>query len=110
MKAVLLVDQGIADFYRSLIPKSIPILPQRWPAHVSIVRRQHPKNMEYWRKHENEQIEFEYSPIVTWDETYYWLNVKCLRLEEIRVELGLDRHPPWRNLYHITVGNVKNVL
>lgn len=37
-RAVLLVDQGLVDYYRRLIPKYIDVRPQRHPAHVTVVR------------------------------------------------------------------------
>lgn len=109
MRVVLEVDQGIADFYRSLIPKSFMVKPQRHPAHVSVVRHETPRNMAAWGKHIGEQITFDYSPQIVNDETYFWLDVKCARIEEIRIELGLLSHPPWRNLFHITLGNMKGL-
>lgn len=108
MRAVLLVDQGIADFYLALVPKSIKLNNQFYPAHVSTVRREIPPKMELWGAHEGEEIPFQYSPIIVHDETYYWLDVNCERLQQIRIELGLPAFPPWRNLYHITIGNCKN--
>ena len=47
------------------------------------------------------------------DETYYWLNVFCKDLEEIREELGLTKSgdvslsPDGRHKFHITIGNSK---
>lgn len=104
IRAALLVDQGIADFYRSLIP--IQNNPQRYAAHVSVVRREAP-NMEFWGKYEGKQIEFQYSNEIRNDETYLWLDVECERLQQIRVEMGLPAYPWWRNKYHITLANVK---
>jgi len=102
-----MVDQQIADFYKSLIPKWISVNPQRYPAHVSVVRRETPPNMDVWNKYQGTEIEFEYSQIIVADETYFWLDVFCPRLGEIREEMGLKAFPPWRNLYHITLGNSK---
>lgn len=103
------VDQGMADFYRWLITRYIPINRQKYPAHISVVRREKPTNIEVWNKYEGHEIEFEYSPEVTHDETYYWLDVKCDRLKEIRMELGLPACTTWRNQFHITIGNIKHL-
>lgn len=106
-RAVLAVDQGIADFYFSLIPKWVRAWPQRHGAHVSVVRREVPPNMDAWGRHEGERVEFEYEDEVSNDETYLWLDVRCPRVAEVRAELGLSPLPPWRNGYHLTIGNVK---
>lgn len=103
------VDQGIADFYRWLTMIYIPINRQRYDAHISVVRREVPSKIEAWGKYEGYPIDFKYSPIVSNDETYYWLNVECPRLAEIRVELGLSPHTTWRNQFHITLGNIKHL-
>ena len=108
IRVILSVDQGITDYYRSLLPKSIRTNPQKHPAHVSVVRREVPPNMDVWMKHEGEAVVFKYYTDIINDETYYWLNVECERLKEIRVELGLKPYPWWRNSYHITIGNVKS--
>jgi hypothetical protein len=106
-RLVLEADQGVADFYAALIPLWLPLNRQRYGAHVSVVRREDPVNKELWAKYESCPVAFEYENIVRNDETYYWLNVRCRRLEEVRVELGLPPFPWWRNGYHLTVANCK---
>jgi len=107
IKAFLLVDQGIADFYRSLIPKWIPNSPQRYKAHISFVRHENPPLMQFWDKYAGQKLDFQYDTIIHRDETYFWLNAICPDLESIRVELGLPAHPWWRNKFHITLANCK---
>jgi len=107
IRLVLLADQGIADFYLSLVPKSLKVKPQFYPAHVSVVRREEPPNLGAWGLYEGLEVEFEYQPYIANDETYYWLPVQCKRIEEIRTELGLRPYPWWRNGYHLTIGNIK---
>jgi hypothetical protein len=106
-KVVLLADQDVADFYFSMVPKHVGLKRQAYPAHVSVVRKETPPNMEAWGRHEGELIQFEYGGIEH-DETYYWLAVRAPRLIEIREELGLAPYPPWRNGYHLTIGNLKH--
>ena len=106
-RVVLHVDQGIADFYRAMLPKWLPANAQYYPAHISVVRHETSPNMSAWKKHEGERIAFEYKPEVVGDETYYWLDVWCSRLCEIRTELGLAPYPWWRNRFHITIANRK---
>lgn len=115
-RLVMDVDQGIADFYRSMLPKWIDRKPQRYGAHVSIVRKEVPVNLDVWGKHEGQEIEFSYSNMVQTGIVYFWLNVFCKRLEEIRVELGLPVSseytlPPegFVKCFHMTIGNSKRL-
>ncbi len=106
-RCVLLIDATIVDYYISLIPRYIDFNKQRWEPHISICRNyEAPTNWNVW----NEKfINFEYSNIIDHDETYLWLNVKAPDIENIRELLGLPPIPPWRNYFHITLGNFKNV-
>lgn len=113
-KLIVKVDPGIAYFYRSLIPKSIDIDPQKYKPHISVVRNETPVNMENWGKYENEKVEFSYSPIIHNGQVYWWINVFSIELEEIRLELGLPvssqyTQPPdgFIKCFHITLGNCK---
>jgi hypothetical protein len=114
-KLIVLTDQGIADFYRSLIPKYIYIKPQFYPAHISVVRKETPINIDFWGKYEDEEINFEYSNEIKNGTVYWWINVFSKRLEEIRLELGLSikeeyTMPPYgyKKTFHMTLGNVKS--
>lgn len=116
LKLILEVDPNIVCFYRSLIPKHITINPQKYAPHISVVRHENKLNMEYWRKYEGEQVEFEYSNYIHSGTVYWWLNAFSTRLEEIRVELGLYIHdkytqPPdgYLKCFHITLGNNKPI-
>lgn len=113
-KLIVEVDQGISDYYRSLIPKWIAVQPQMYPAHVSVVRKETPINVEYWGRYEGEEIAFVYENIVRSGKVYFWLNVFCKRLEVVRLELGLPVRseytiPPegFTKCFHCTIGNQK---
>ncbi len=114
---VLDVDQGIVDYYRALLPKSVRTNRQMYPAHISVIRKETPPKMELWNKYSGEQIEFEYSNIIHNGEVYYWLNCWCQRLEDIRVELGLPVDSPYTRppdgfakTFHVTLGNIKELV
>jgi hypothetical protein len=107
IRIALNADQGIVDYYRNLLPKWIRTNPQKHQAHVSVVRWETPLYTDVWGIYEGERIKFFYDVEVKNDTTYYWLNVQCERLKEIRVELGLAPYPWWRNSYHLTIGNCK---
>jgi len=115
-KLIVKIDQDISNYYRSLIPKYMEVYPQMWPAHITVVRvkREVPTIIKPWKKYDGQPIEFLYSPIIYWDEKYYWLDVYCKALELIRKELGLPyvsqyTLPPsgFKKVFHITIGNKK---
>jgi hypothetical protein len=115
-RLVLRVEQDLADYYRSLIPKWLPSQRPRWPAHVTVVRQEKetPANKEHWWKYNGHTLKFIYSPYIHHDKIYFWLNVWCKKLEEIRSELGLPFHsqftlPPagFKKNFHCTIANTK---
>lgn len=109
---VIWVDKGISDFYRSMIPKYHYPQPQMYDAHITVVRtglEQQNIAMEHWGKHSGEEIVFQYSNVVKFDGKYFFLDVDCDRIGDIREELGLSRYRRNDNKkYHITIGNNKN--
>ena len=114
---VLDVDQGLSDYYRALMPKSIRTNKQMYPAHISVVRKENPPNMELWGKYAGELIEFQYSNVIRNGTVYYWLDAWSKRLEEIRLELGLPVDSPYTRppdgmskTFHITLGNIKELV
>src|SRR5687767_5811035 len=91
-KLIVEVDQNISDYYRSLIPKYHYVQPQKYPAHISVIRHEVPVHLEHWGKYEGEEICFCYNPIIRHGKVYWWLDVHSNRLREIRNELGLPDH------------------
>lgn len=81
-----------------------------WDAHISIVRGEQPRQNEHlWRKYHGQKIDFYYDHNVRqsgdttgWDRPnhFYFINVDCPFLDQIRQELGLITN--WR--YHLTIG------
>jgi hypothetical protein len=115
-RAVVEIDQGIADYYRSLIPKYMTANKQSWPSHITVVRTgvEYPLHMNHWRAYHNEVVDFIYSSVIHMDGHYYWLNCFSRRIDEIRSELGLTIKsrvtiPPdgYSKCYHITLANRK---
>ena len=71
-------------------------------------------NREFWGRYEGEEVPFSYDPTVQMGKIYFWLNVFCVRLEEIRLELGLPcvsqyTLPPegFLKCWHMTIANQK---
>jgi len=105
------VDEGLAEYYRSFIPKSISYNVPMHSPHITVVRGGHetPKNVDKWGLHEGEEIVFQYDPYIHVGETYIWLAVDCKRLEEIRDELGLDGCFDKVKWFHVTIANMKKI-
>jgi len=110
------VDQGISEFYRSLIPKYLPCNRQKYPAHITVVRihKEKPKDMKFWGMHEGNKIDFYYYSYVYEGSLYWWINTFSVKLEEIRRELGLPvtseyTRPPdgFFKCFHLSLGNKK---
>jgi hypothetical protein len=115
-KLVVEADQGISDFYRSLIPKWITTNRQLYGAHISVVRKEVPPLVDNWAKHDGTEVEFCYSPTIHRGTVYWWLNCFCQRLEHIRTELGLAvdsiyTRPPegFAKCFHLTLANTKGL-
>ena len=118
-RITLLVDQGLANYYRSLIPKTERVIKPRWDAHITVVRPEYeiPPKIRYWGDYEGLKVEFPYDPYLLNGNGYYWINVWSLRLEAIRTELGLEnfsRYPMlpkgYSKTFHITVGKYEEIF
>lgn len=117
-KLIVEVDQGLSDYYRTLLPKWFIVNRQRYGAHITVIRSECeiPVHMEHWRKYDEQPIEFFYEPAVKWGKVYYWLNIFCVKLEDIRLELGLPVVSEWTlppegfvKCFHMTIGNCKGI-
>ena len=106
--AILLIDQQIAEYYFSLIPKYYYAKRQMYDAHITVVRFgiETPTNSLVWGKYEGERIMFEYVPKVEMSRVYFYLNAFSDQIGDIREELGLPRFR-FSDHYHITIGNLK---
>lgn len=115
IRMIVEVEQGIADYYRKMIPKYYYVQPQMYNAHITVVRtaKETPQNMSVWGKYEGEIIPFTYENEILTNGIYWYLNVQSNRIGYIREELGLPRFRfgdlgSDKKCYHITIGNVKN--
>lgn len=110
-KLIVEVDPGITLVARALIPKAYRVRPQRWPAHVTVVRNEFPQVPIAGL--EGREITFHYDPFVRDDGVYWWLDVHSSELVAIRQGLGLPgfsewaRPPDGRDVFHMTIGNTK---
>lgn len=109
---VLYVSPDLCKYYKSLIPKSQPVQPQKYPCHITVVRlgKEEIVNKEAWGKYEGEIVPFEYENRVYISGPYYTINAWSPRLEEIREELGLPSIRTGFSEFHITIGNAKHSI
>ena len=105
------VDPDLAKYYRVWIPKNVRHNAPMYAPHITVINGKHetPKNLSSWGDREGEEIEFEYDNEIRSDETYIWLRVESRVLEEIRIELGLDKCFDKDKFFHITIANTKGV-
>jgi len=111
------VDREITRYYRYWIDKQLnPLgLPGQglkqpsWDAHISVVRgeRIHPSVQHLWKKYHGQRVNFSYdnsyirvAPDKNLGGYYYWVDVECQFLSDIRTELQLP--VGWK--LHITIG------
>jgi len=114
-RAVVLVDDGIARFYRSLIPKSQKWLTPKYRTHITVVRTGiETVSDDLWGYGDGMEIPFTYDPHVWIGKKYIYLDAYSTELEDVRESLGLSRirmpNPSItdaRKCFHITIANMK---
>jgi len=110
----LSVDEEIANLYRSFIPKSLRFNRPRYPAHITIVRNEILKDINGLERKEL-YYPFLYSNVIERCDTYIWLPVRAIQLQQLRVSLGLEEMSEWtrpptgEDCFHITIGNTKGL-
>lgn len=113
---VVEVDTEITRYFRWWIQreKHIHLQPPSWDAHISIVRgeRYDSSVQHLWKKYHGQKIDFDYQHINTFksarsglkngadDGMYYWVDVECSLMDDIRSDLGLRKG--WS--FHLTFG------
>lgn len=79
--------------------------------HITVLAGKHEKGLNkhpLWGKYEGREVEFKYSSRIRTDADwftqgeYFWLEVECPFLGQLRQELGLK--PTLKFPYHLTVG------
>jgi hypothetical protein len=110
LKLHVVVDPGIVDLTRALIPKHHKLNRTRYPPHISVIRR------ETWEPDlslHGTPVTFTYDPTVAAGPVYWWLRAWSDDLLRVRASLGLPalawacRPPSEEDCFHITVGNTK---
>lgn len=108
---VLQCDDEISRYYRHLYTVAYPYLNAErhgkltrpvWGAHISVIRGEWVPNYKLWKLKDNKIIEFTYNAGVLDNGEYYWLQVSCPELEDLREQYGLSRQPQFG--FHLTIG------
>lgn len=105
-------DPEIGKYYRHLYYlanyKCQNLLRPSWAEHISVIRNEEPSEdkKSLWKKYDGQEVVFQYHPEVRGDGLYFWLDVDCDFLLDIRAEIGLSRDPEYP--LHLTVGNARS--
>jgi hypothetical protein len=83
--------------------RDIKLMKPAWDCHISVVRGEEPINKELWGSWDGCEVEFRYNPELQGNGEYYWLDVECAKLLDIREKLGLGA--PHFGL-HLTIGRI----
>lgn len=88
------------------LARMLDFVPPAWGPHISVTRgeRIDKSKRALWKSLRNRQIEFNYDPNLRTNGEYFWYQVECEELLDLREELGLRREPKQR--LHLTVGRV----
>jgi hypothetical protein len=106
---VLDTPNSIPRYYSFWVKKftwknvSLPL----WGSHITCIAGKYQKVSDHplWGTYDGEIVPFEYSNVIETGKddkgTYFWLPVRCKRLEEIRLSFGLTPKPKWN--WHLTI-------
>lgn len=107
---VVNVDREITRYYRWWLRKEYHLILEQpsWDAHISVVRGETDvkRKLDVWKKYDGDKVDFlyEHGTIRSHPDPkggrFYWVDVECPKLAQIRKELGLP--VGWR--FHITIG------
>jgi hypothetical protein len=100
-------DSEITRYFRHMlwVSRFVKIQKPAWESHVTVIRNIEPPNKNKWELYAGEEVEFTYDIELKTAYEYFYLDVFCSRLLDIREELGFTREPECP--LHLTVGNSK---
>lgn len=102
--AIVQTDREITRYYRWWVKKElhVDLCEPSWNSHISIIRSEKPSanKMYLWKKYEGRKIEFKYKHNVIRSGHYWFVEVECPLLKQIRDEFDLPSN--WNQ--HMTIG------
>jgi len=102
--AIVKVNREITRYYRYWVKKEkhIDLCQPSWDAHISIIRSEMPMagKMHLWKKYEGRKVDFKYSNNVQQNGNFWFVEIDCPMLIDIRKEFGL----PYNWKLHLTIG------
>jgi hypothetical protein len=80
-----------------------------WREHITVIRNEHPLSdrLHLWEMNEGQVMTFRVGLEVKTNGEYFWLDIECDRVLDIREELGLPRNPYYP--LHLSIGHVPQV-
>jgi len=77
-----------------------------WGPHISVIRGEQPpeEHQARWGEGGGRKVDFLYDPDLQFAHDYYWLDVQCPELLDLRESFGLPRDPLVK--LHLTVGRI----
>lgn len=105
-------DKTLGDYYRHLYWLARHRLERMqrpaWCEHITVIRDEEPPVVKQtlWSKYAGQEVVFDYNPTIATNGEYWWLDVCCPKLLDIREELGLPRQPEIP--LHLSIGHHKD--
>lgn len=111
---VAYLDPQLSKYYYSLIPQYINKQQQKYPPHVTFLRKEKEKipNLTIWKKFINDgcnPVIIMYNGRIRYSGSYFFLDAWSHDLMMLRLELGLTPYRKGFSKFHITIGNLKDV-
>jgi hypothetical protein len=102
-------EEGLGMVLRQQVESAhgITLEPPPWGMHISVVSGEEPPLVERWGHRADELVAFSYLPEPRRAGQFWWVEVDCPELLDVRAALGLPREPA-RPL-HMTLGRLRRV-
>ena len=103
-------EPSLGSYYRDLYSlhhyRCKSLSKPAWKDHITVIRNEEPLHRDLWEKYDGENLEFSYLQEPHTNGCYWWLQISCPRLLDIREELGLPRNPSIP--FHLSFGHTKS--